>query len=106
MYAAVVNLVDRRTPSGMFQMGRLIVGPAHLVAGYTERFGSPLFGDIVTACGLTLPNGEVRASTEVHWIASPSKCGDCFRLDIPCDYCGALAGEPCNFDCLSTEENR
>lgn len=81
--------------------GRAFVGPIHVLAGHTD----PL--DPVTACGLTLPHGDSLYGPDRDEFHEP-RCGDCFRLplDIPCEYCGALAGEPCNYDCLSTEEIR
>jgi hypothetical protein len=71
-YAAIIEFV-------LWRHGRDLSGPLHHVAGYTEtRHGPPaLFGDFVTACGLTLPRQGAYFSTE-SIRSSPSSCGDCF----------------------------
>jgi hypothetical protein len=88
--AMLIPNTERPSPHG----GRhRLRGPSHRVAGHTEVPGgtfepsgvtigssvaSSLFGDYVTACGLTLPRHGVIASTERAWLGTNSSCGDCF----------------------------
>ena len=61
-------------------------GPIHRIAGYTERWGSTVFGDYVTACGLTLPRTVTHATSgDPLWLSPTTgvRCGDCFSMEVP-----------------------
>lgn len=96
MYAAIIRRRPGVTREDIMRgvMPEYRRGPRHRVAGYTEVPGgtftpslvtidggtaSALFGDYVTACGLTLPR-SLASSTEEEWLSSPSRCGDCFPI--------------------------
>ena len=57
-----------------------VMGPVHRVAGYTDHpGGAQAFGNVVTACGVTLPWGSSIRSTERLWISPTTglECGEC-----------------------------
>lgn len=56
-------------------------GPIHIIAGYHDTGTSApafLFGDYATACGLRLPHFPTNMSSEIEWLPTTVRCGDCF----------------------------